>query len=90
MTLQLVKTALLAAIVSTSFPAFAGSDNSYYWIHPKLGQVKVQKAVPTAPAASAAVAAPPQAKLDAEQCKPRFWLAPKGDLRRVVPKECRA
>lgn len=101
MALQLVKSALLAAIVFTSFSSFAADRDSYQWLHPKLGYVKVQRAPAdaakadapapgSAPAASAAVAAPPDAKSHADTCKPRYWVAPKGDVRRITPKECKA
>ena len=101
MALQLVKSALLAAIVFTSFSSFAADRDSYQWLHPKLGYVKVQRAPAdaakadapapgSAPAASAAVAAPPDAKSHADTCKPRYWVAPKGDVRRITPKERKA
>jgi hypothetical protein len=100
MTLQILKPALLAAIVSTSFSAFAAdrdsSRDSRMWLHPKLGYVKAQhsasdaaKAGAPAPAASASVATPPNAMPDADRCKPRFWVPPKGDMRRITPKDCR-
>ena len=96
MTLQVIKPALLAAIVSASFSAFAADRDSHMWLHPKLGYVKVQhsasdaaKAGATAPAASASMATAPNAMPDADRCKPRFWLPPKGGLRRITPKDCR-
>jgi hypothetical protein len=95
MTLHLVKSALLAAIVSTSFSALAADRDSNMWLHPKLGYVKVQRSTPdaakadaSAPAASA-VATSANARPDADRCKPRFWLHPKGDVRRITPKDCR-
>lgn len=100
MALQFVKTALLAAIVFTSVSSFTADRDSYLWLHPKLGYVKVQRAPAdaekadapapvSAPAASAAVAAPPDAKSHADTCKPRYWVAPKGNIRRITPRECK-
>lgn len=96
MSLRPLKTALLAAIVSTSLPAFAGSDDSYYyWLHPKLGPIKVQRSTgaplktgPMVQGASAPAAGAPQVHHDADRCKPKFWLHPKGEMRRIVPKDC--
>ena len=99
MALQFGKTALLAAIVFTSFSSFAADRDSYLWLHPKLGYVKVQRApadaekadapAPVPVPAASAVAAPPDAKSHADTCKPRYWVAPKGDVRRITPRECK-
>lgn len=96
MSLQIVKSALVAAIVSASFSALAADRDSQMWLHPKLGYVKVQhpasdaaKADAPAPAASAPAAEPANAKADGDRCRPRFWLPPKGDVRRITPKGCK-
>jgi hypothetical protein len=94
MSLHFVKPALIAALVSASFSAFAADRDSSMWLHPKLGYVKVQHSASDAakagaPAASAPVATPPNAVPDADRCRPRFWLPPKGDIRRIAPKDCR-
>ncbi len=86
MTLQFIKPALLAAIVSASFSAFAADRDSHMWLHPKLGYVKVQHSASDAAKAGATA---PNAMPDADRCKPRFWLPPKGGLRRITPKDCR-
>jgi hypothetical protein len=96
MTLQFIKSALLAAFVSTSFSALAADRDSHMWLHPKLGYVKVQRSTPDAPkadapapAASAPMPTSLDSKPDADRCKPRYWLPPKGDMRRITPKGCR-
>ena len=65
-------------VAATAVLAFASvaqaSDNTYFWLLPKLGMVRVDKATN-----SMVTSAPPQAK----EAKTSLWIDPKGNVRRI-------
>ena len=65
----------VAATAVLAFTSVAqASDNTYFWLHPKLGMVRVDKATN-----SMVTSAPPQAK----EAKTTLWIDPKGNVRRI-------
>ncbi len=65
-------------VAATAVLAFASvaqaSDNTYFWLHPKLGMVQVDKATNYM-----VTSAPPQAK----GARTTLWIDPKGNVRRI-------
>ena len=72
--------AAAAAAVFTS-PVFASNDNTYLWVHPKLGPQRIDRAT-NAPPRKAATSAP-DAKSAGKAEPTRFWIDPKGNVRRT-------
>ena len=92
MSLRFAKSALVAALATAAVSVLAQDGQTRYWLHPKLGYM-VQPSKPhtgtsdTAPTVSGSVAATPDARPDT--CKPKYWLPPKGEMRRITPPGCR-
>lgn len=63
-----------AALAVTPFAQASDNDNTYFWLHPKLGMVRVDKATN-----AMVTTTPPQTK----EAKTTLWIDPKGNLRRI-------
>lgn len=78
-----------AAPAAAQNPSDSAINGTYYWLHPKLGQVKVDRTTH----AMVPSARPPRQHEDAgtQREEARLWLDPKGNFRvvkvpsRVVP-----
>ena len=66
--------AATAVLAFTSVAQASDKDNTYLWLHPKLGMVRVDKATN-----AIVTSAPPQAK----GAKTTLWIDPKGNVRRI-------
>ncbi len=69
---RIIFVAATAALAYTSVAQ--ASDNTYFWLHPKLGMVQVDKTTN-----SMVTSAPPQAK----EARTTLWIDPKGNVRRI-------
>lgn len=63
-----------AALALTSVAQASDNDNTYLWLHPKLGMVRVDKATN-----AMVTTTPPQAK----GAQTTLWIDPKGNVRRI-------
>jgi ABC-type Zn uptake system ZnuABC Zn-binding protein ZnuA len=72
--------AATAALAFTSVAQASDTDNTYFWLHPKLGMVRVDKTTN-----AMVTTVPPQAR----ETRTTLWIDPKGNVRRIpefVPK----
>ncbi|OIQ98634.1 hypothetical protein GALL_192920 [mine drainage metagenome] len=63
-----------AVLAFTSVAQASDKDNTYFWLHPKLGMVRVDKATN-----ALVTSARPQTK----DAKTTLWIDPKGNVRRI-------
>ncbi len=66
--------AATAVLVFTSVAHASDNGNAYFWLHPKLGMVRVDKVT------NAMVTSAP---LQTEDAKTILWIDPKGNVRRI-------
>lgn len=71
---RIIFAAATAALAFTSVARASDNDNTYLWLHPKLGMVRVDKAT------NAMVTTAPQ---QAKKAKTILWIDPKGNVRRI-------
>lgn len=69
---RIIFAAATAALIFTSVAQ--ANDNTYLWLHPKLGMVRVDKAT------NAMVTTAPQ---QTKKAKTILWIDPKGNMRRI-------
>ena len=78
---SIIFAATATALAFTSVAQANDNHNTYFWLHPKLGMVQVDKAtnamVTTAQPLEKRVS--PQAK----KAKTTLWIDPKGNVRRI-------
>lgn len=70
---SIIFAAATAALAVTPV-AQASDNNTYLWLHPKLGMVRVDKTTN-----AMVTTAPPQTK----EAKTILWIDPKGNMRRI-------
>lgn len=75
--------AAAASVLST--PVFAREDNTYLWLHPKLGPQRVDRATNAPPrrVSEPASTSAPNAKDTAPAEAPKYWVDLKGNVRRI-------
>lgn len=71
---HIIFAAAIAAIAFTSIAQASDNRNTYFWSHPKLGMVRVDKTTN-----AMVTPTPPQAK----KTETILWVDPKGNIRRI-------
>jgi len=77
---RIIFAAATAALVFTSV-AQASDNNTYFWLHPKLGMVRVDKT--TNAMVTNAQPMDKWASPQAKNAKTILWIDPKGNVRRI-------
>ncbi len=72
--------AAAAAVAISSSPAFARNDNTFLWVHPKLGPQRVDRTTNVPPRLA------PASFQGAKAEAPRYRVDYKGNVRRVPSK----
>lgn len=73
--------AATATLAFTSVAHASDNDNTYFWLHPKLGMVRVNKS--TNAMVTTLQAKEERASPSDKEAKTILWIDPKGNVRRI-------
>ncbi|MHB1236252.1 MAG: hypothetical protein ACYCY7_01695 [Gallionella sp.] len=74
---RIIFAAATAALAFTPVAWASDNDNTYFWLHPKLGMVRVDKTT------NAMVTTAQPMEKWAKEVKTILWIDPKGNVRRI-------
>ncbi len=75
--IRIIFAAATAALAFTPVAWASDNDNTYFWLHPKLGMVRVDKTT------NAMVTTAQPMEKWAKEAKTILWIDPKGNVRRI-------